>query len=34
MATEYKPNYAIHVGVFLKEALEAYGMTQKELSEK
>lgn len=34
MATEYKPNYAIHVGVFLKDALEAYGMTQKELSDK
>lgn len=34
MATEFKPNYAIHPGVFLREEMEAMEMTQKELAEK
>lgn len=34
MATEFRPNYAIHPGVFLREEMEAMHMTQKELSEK
>ena len=34
MATEFKPNYAIHPGVFLREEMEAMNMTQKELAEK
>lgn len=34
MATEFRPNYAIHPGVFLREEMEAMHMNQKELSEK
>lgn len=34
MAIEYRPNYAVHVGKFLKDALSAHNMKQSELSEK
>ena len=34
METEFRPNYAVHVGIFLKNALEGYEMSQKELAEK
>ena len=34
MAIEYRPNYAVHVGKFLKDALAAHNMKQNELSEK
>lgn len=34
METEFKPNYAVHVGIPLKEALEAYSMKQCELAER
>ena len=34
MATEFNPNYAVHVGKFLKDALEAHHMKQSELAEK
>ena len=34
MSTEFRPNYAIHPGAFLREEMEAMHMTQKELSEK
>ena len=34
MATEFKPNYAIHPGILLLEEIEALNMTQKEVAEK
>lgn len=34
MRTEFIPDYAIHVGQFIKKALDAYGMKQADLSEK
>lgn len=34
MAIEYRPNYAVHVGKYLKDALAAHNMKQSELSEK
>lgn len=34
MATEFKPNYAVHPGVLLKEELEALHLTQKAAAEK
>ena len=34
MSTEFRPNYEIHPGAFLREEMEAMHMTQKELSEK
>jgi addiction module HigA family antidote len=33
MATEFKPNYAIHPGVLLKEEMDDLKVTQKELSD-
>lgn len=34
MATELKPNYAVHPGVLLKEELDALHLTQKAAAEK
>ena len=34
MATEFKPNYAVHPGILLREEIEALNLTQKEVSEK
>ncbi len=34
MATEFKPNYAVHPGVLLKEELDALHLTQKAAAEK
>lgn len=34
MATEFRPNYAVHPGNFLQEEMEAMHMTQRELAEK
>lgn len=34
MATEFKPNYAVHPGVLLKEELDALHLTQKVAAEK
>lgn len=34
MATEFRPDYAIHPGVFLREEMEAMNLSQKELAEK
>lgn len=34
MATEFRPDYAIHPGVFLREEMEAMCLSQKELAEK
>lgn len=33
METEFKPNYAIHPGVFLKDEMEMLDVTQKTLAE-
>lgn len=33
MEINFKPNYAIHPGVFLKEEMEMIGVTQKRLAE-
>lgn len=34
MATNFKPDYIIHPGVFLKEEMQAIKITQKELSQR
>ena len=34
MATEFKPNYAVHPGVLLKKELDALHLTQKAAAEK
>lgn len=34
MATEFKPNYAVHPGILLREEIEALNLTQKEVSQK
>ena len=34
MATEFKPNYAVHPGALLKEELDALHLTQKAAAEK
>lgn len=34
MATEFKPNYAVHPGILLQEEIEALNLTQKEVAEK
>ena len=34
MAAEFKPNYAVHPGVLLKEELDALHLTQKAAAEK
>lgn len=34
MTTEFKPNYAVHPGILLREEIEALNLTQKEVSQK